>query len=165
VFPRKYLIKGVKVLAEYIGYVTERKGQRAKVKIDRTRYKGTNVPKFLDCWNACEAKVGSEVEVGRQEVNPRKAKLIVYGIPLLCAVAGAVFGNGIARFFRWPFLESVIGGAVLWLVLGWSYVGPFRKEVVARGEQWTITGIYYGDTKDAADSKKQPDVAKAGEDK
>lgn len=134
-------------MAEFIGYVTERKGQRAKVKIDKTKYKGKNIPKFLDCWNACEAKVGSEVEVDRQAVSPGKAKLIVYGIPALCALAGAVFGNGIAKFFRWPFTWSVAGGALLWLILGWNYVGPFRKEVVAKGEQWTIIGYYYGEDK------------------
>ncbi len=149
-------------MAEYIGYVTERKGQRAKVKIDRSMYKGTNIPKFLDCWNACEAKVGCQVEVGRQEVNSRKAKMIVYGIPLLCAVAGAVFGNGIARFFRWPVLESVAGGTLLWLFLGWSYVGPFRKEVVAKGEQWAVTGIYYGEEKASAE-KAQKTVDKTEE--
>ena len=152
-------------MAEFIGYVIERKGQRAKVKIDRSRCKGTNVPKFLDCWNACEAKIGSEVEVGRQSVNPHKAKLIVYGIPLLCAVAGAVFGNGIARFFRWPSMESIIGGALLWLALGWSYVGPFRKEVVAKGEQWTVMGIYYGENKEAAPENEQEGIVKTGEDK
>lgn len=152
-------------MTEFIGYVTERKGQRAKVKIDRSAHKGTNVPKFLDCWNACEAKVGTQVEVGRQEVNSHKAKLIIYGIPFLCAVAGAVFGNGIARFFRWPVMESIIGGTLLWLVLGWSYVGPFRKEVVAHGEQWTITGIYYGEDKASEEGKKKPDAAKTGEDK
>lgn len=130
-------------MADYIGYVMERRGQRAKVRIDRNRSEGEHIPKFLDCWNACEAKVGMEVEVGMHHMEPKMEKFILYGIPLLSAVAGAAFGRSISMFFHWPMVPTLAVGCVLWTYLGWSYIGNFRRDVANRGEQWTVLGVYY----------------------
>jgi len=141
-------------LAEFVGYVLERKGQRAKVRIDKSEALGSGIPKFLDCWNACEAKVGMEVEVGKHAMNSRTEKAILYGIPLLSAIAGGAFGNSLALFFQWPRLPVIIVGVFLWLAIGWSYIGAFRRDVAYRGEQWTIIGVYQGKPIDKKQEEK-----------
>ena len=58
--------------AEIIGYVMERTGQRARVKIDKSKSTKQNLPKFLDCWNACEEKIGTQVRVEVQTLSTKK---------------------------------------------------------------------------------------------
>ncbi len=130
-------------MTDYIGYITERRGQRAKVRIDRNKSQDPHPPKFLDCWNACEAKVGMEVEVGRQQMNPKMEKFIIYGIPALSAIAGGAFGNSLSIFFGWAKVPTIFIGCLLWIYIGWSYIGAFRRDVANRGEQWTVIGVYY----------------------
>jgi len=141
-------------LAEFVGYVLERKGQRAKVRIDKSEALGTGVPKFLDCWNACEAKVGMEVEVGKHSMNPKMEKFIIYGVPVLSAIAGGAFGNGLSNFFHWPRLPVIIVGCFIWLGIGWNYIGAFRRDVANRGEQWTVIGVYHGKPIDEKQEEK-----------
>lgn len=141
-------------MAEFVGYVLERKGQRAKVRIDKSEALGTHIPKFLDCWNACEAKVGMTVEVGKHSMNAHMEKLILYGIPALSVVAGGAFGNSLSSFFHWPRISTIIMGCFLWLAIGWSYTGAFRRDVAHRGEQWTIIGVYHGKPIDKKQEEK-----------
>lgn len=151
-------------MAEYIGYVMERRGQRAKVRIDRNRSRGEHIPKFLDCWNACEAKVGMEVEVGIHQMNPKMEKFIMYGIPLLSAIAGGTFGRSVSMFFQWPVIPTIIGGTILWTYLGWSYIGSFRRDVAGRGEQWTVLGMFQEKSKEEkAEEHEEKVEAKAEE--
>lgn len=146
--------------AEIIGYVTERTGQRARVKIDKNKSAKPNLPKFLDCWNACEAKKGTQVMVEVRVLSPKKAKMTIYGIPVLALLAGLAFGNGFAIAFGWSKMWSIIGGGVLWFLLGWTYSSDFRRDAARKGEQYVIAGAYYGDT-DADDSKKDSDLQDA----
>lgn len=69
-------------MERYIGIVTAVSGQRAKVRIERGLKKGEK-PRILDCWNTCEAKKGTYVEVEEQTLGERQGKWIVRGIPLL----------------------------------------------------------------------------------
>ena len=69
-------------------------------------------------------------------------KMIIWGIPALTALAGALFGRAIAHFFSIPVWQMVVLSMVVWLALGLYYARNFRKSVHAKVEQWTITGYY-----------------------
>lgn len=125
----------------YVGKVIAVNKQRAKVKIEQQP--GQQRPKLLDCWNACEAKRGTRVIVGKQTLDEKKAKWIIRGIPTLALLAGAAFGRAIAHFFTsvatW---QIVLLSAAVWLTLGLIYARNFKKSVRTQVEQWTITGYY-----------------------
>ena len=97
---------------------------------------------MLDCWNACEAKRGTRVIVGKQSLDEKKAQMIVYGIPVLTAVAGAAFGRALAHFFSAPVWQVVVLSTLVWLALGLVYARNFKKSVRTKVEQWTITGYF-----------------------
>ena len=82
-------------MERYIGIVTAVSGQRAKVRIERGLKKGEK-PRILDCWNTCEAKKGTYVEVEEQTLGERQGKWIVRGIPLYFNIRpDPQAGNGI----------------------------------------------------------------------
>ena len=114
----------------YVGKVIAVSKQRAKVKIEQRP--GEQRPKMLDCWNACEAKRGTRVIVGKQSLDEKKAQMIVYGIPVLTAVAGAAFGRALAHFFSAPVWQVVVLSTLVWLALGLVYARNFKKSVRTR---------------------------------
>ena len=124
----------------YVGKIIAVNKQRAKVKMEQSP--GEQRPKLLDCWNACKAKQGTRVIVGKQTLDEKKMKMIIWGIPALTALAGALFGRAIAHFFSIPVWQMVVLSMVVWLALGLYYARNFRKSVHAKVEQWTITGYY-----------------------
>jgi hypothetical protein len=126
----------------YVGKVTALKGQRAQVVIERAVGSGTHVPRVLDCWNVCEAKKGARVRVERQELDEKKGKWIVRGIPLLTILAGGAFGRAIAPYFPVPTWQIMGISAIIWGLLGWNYSRTFKRDVTHRGAQWSITGYY-----------------------
>ena len=138
-----------------IGYVMERIGQRAKVRIDKSKSTKPNLPKIWECRNACEATKGSQVVVDIQTLSPKKAKMTIYGIPALSLVAGLAFGNGFAIAFGWEKLWPIIIGGILWLLIGWNYSKDFRRDAARTGEQYVIVGAYYGDEEDDENKKKE----------
>lgn len=144
--------------AEIIGYVMERTGQRARVKIDKSKSTKQNLPKFLDCWNACEEKIGTQVRVEVQTLSTKKAKMTIYGVPVLALAAGLAFGNGFAGSLGWDKTWTIIGSGVLWLLIGWKYSSDFRRDAARKGEQYVITGAYYGDV--PTDTVTQSDMVK-----
>ena len=126
----------------YVGKVIAVNKQRAKVKIEQRP--GEQRPKMLDCWNACEAKRGTRVIVGKQSLDEKKAQMIVYGIPVLTALAGAAFGRAIAHFFSAPVWQIVVLSTLVWLAFwtgrtaagwpwGWSMPGTSRR---VSGPRW-----------------------------
>lgn len=146
------------VETKIIGYVMERTGQRAKVKIDKSKSTKPNLPKFLDCWNSCEEKTGAQVKVELQTLSEKKAKITIYGVPFLSLAAGLAFGNGFAVSLGWEKMWPIICSGALWLLVGWSYSNNFRRDAARKGEQYVITGVYYGDT----DVSKQSDTPENG---
>jgi len=139
---------------EIIGYITERTGQRARVRIDRNKSTKPNLPKFLDCWNACEEKTGIQVKIELQTLSAKKAKITIYGVPALALLAGLAFGNGFAMSLGWDKMLTIICSGLLWLFIGWNYSSNFRRDAARKGEQYVITGAYYGDIdEDAAKSE------------
>jgi hypothetical protein len=126
----------------YIGKVSAVKGQRAQVIVERAVDAGTHVPRVLDCWNVCEAKMGARVRVERQTLDEKKGRWIVKGIPLLTLLAGAAFGRAVAPYFPIPHWQTVVASMIIWLLLGWNYARTFRRDVSHRGAQWSITGYY-----------------------
>ncbi|WP_337383241.1 SoxR reducing system RseC family protein [Acidaminococcus timonensis] len=124
----------------YVGKVIAVNKQRAKVKIEQRP--GEQRPKMLDCWNACEAKRGTRVIVGKQSLDEKRARMIVYGIPVLTTLAGLAFGKAIAHFFAADSWLVILSSVIVWLALGLYYARNFKKSVKTKVEQWTITGYF-----------------------
>ncbi len=123
------------------GIVIKRQGERAEVKVDKTRSTGSNLPKYLDCWNPVNAKAGEVVGVEYQELDKRKAQLIMYGLPVLGLLAGAAFGNSLAIFFHMDRLYFILGGVVLWLLVAINYARIFKRDAMRQGKQPVIVEI------------------------
>lgn len=123
------------------GIVIKRQGERAEVKVDKTKSTGSNLPKYLDCWNPVNAKAGEVVGVEYQELDKRKAQLIMYGLPVLGLLAGAAFGNSLAIFFRMDRLYFILGGVVLWLLVAINYARIFKRDAMRQGKQPVIVEI------------------------
>lgn len=123
------------------GIVIKRQGERAEVKVDKTKSTGSNLPKYLDCWNPVNAKAGEVVGVEYQELDKRKAQLIMYGLPVLGLLAGAAFGNSLAIFFHMDRLYFILGGVVLWLLVAIDYARIFKRDAMRQGKQPVIVEI------------------------
>lgn len=123
------------------GIVIKRQGERAEVKVDKTKSIGSNLPKYLDCWNPVNAKAGEVVGVEYQELDKRKAQLIMYGLPVLGLLAGAAFGNSLAIFFHMDRLYFIAGGIVLWLLVAINYARIFKRDAMRQGKQPVIVEI------------------------
>lgn len=123
------------------GIVIKRQGERAEVKVDKTKSTGSNLPKYLDCWNPVNAKAGEVVGVEYQELDKRKAQMIMYGLPVLGLLAGAAFGNSLAIFFHMDRLYFILGGVVLWLLVAINYARIFKRDAMRQGKQPVIVEI------------------------
>lgn len=130
-------------MAEIKGYILETKGQRARVKVNKKESETKGLPNYLDCWNSIGAKKGEIVDIQLQELNPKKGLFIVYGIPFLALLAGIIFGNSVAIFFKVDNFYPMIGGGILWLFFGIIYARDFNKDVTKRGQQPVIVDIIY----------------------
>lgn len=130
-------------MPEIQGVIVERKGERAKVKIDQKNNETKKLPKYMDCWNKIDAKEGMMVEIEMQELDTKKAQKIIYSLPVLFALAGATFGKVIANYFSWDVLWTISGSAAFWLYMGTTYVGIFRRDAVRKGNQPVIVNIIF----------------------
>lgn len=133
----------IKAAPEIKGYILETKGQRARIKVNKKESERKGLPNYLDCWNSIGAKKGEIVDVQLRELNNKKGMLIMYAIPILSLLAGIIFGNSVAIFFKMDNFYPMIGGGILWLFFGITYSNDFRKDVVKRGEQPVIIDIIY----------------------
>lgn len=130
-------------MAEIKGYIIERQGLRAKVKIDQEGSTKKGLPKYMDCLNAIEASAGLLVEIEMRDIDPTKAKYTVVGIPIIAALAGLAFGRGLATFFEWPLWTSVGVSGAVWFLVGINYASSYKRDAVRKGEQPTIVAVIY----------------------
>ena len=114
----------------YVGKIIAVNKQRAKVKIEQRP--GEQRPKLLDCWNACKAKQGTRVIVGKQSLDEKRMKMIIWGIPALTAVAGAAFGRAIAHFFSIPVWQ-----------MGVQTEGTLQNCLMTNRDGFTVFGFSY----------------------
>ncbi len=128
-------------MAEIRGIVTKLNGERAEVKVDKSKSSAASIPRYLDCWNPINAKAGQNVGVEYQALEKRKAQLIIYGLPVLGVIAGATFGNSLALFFHMDKVKFILGGVLLWLLIAVNYVRIFRRDAVRSGLQPVIVDI------------------------
>lgn len=130
-------------MPEIKGVIVDRKGERARVKVDQENSERKNLPKFIDCWNKIDAKKGMTVKIEMQELDKKKAKMIVYGVPLLFAIAGASFGRVVSDYFSWDMIWTIAGSTALWLFMGITYAGTFNRDAIRSGEQPVIVDVIY----------------------
>ncbi|MCQ2565067.1 MAG: SoxR reducing system RseC family protein [Clostridia bacterium] len=128
-------------MSEIWGMVMKRQGERAEVKIDRTKTTVEHLPKYLDCWNPISAKAGEIVGIEYQELSAGKAKLITYGFPVLGILAGLACGHSIANFFQKDPLWFIVVSAILWLGVTINYARIFKRDAVREGAQPTIVEV------------------------
>ena len=127
--------------AEIKGLLIKKHGERAEVKVDRTKTTVTGIPKYLDCWCPINAKVGDVVGVEYQELEKSKSQLIIYGFPVLGVLAGLAFGRSLATFFYMDPLWFMVGGVALWLLMAMTYVRTFKRDAVREGAQPVVVEI------------------------
>ncbi len=128
-------------MTEIRGIVVKKKGERAEIKVDKTESELTGLPKYLDCWNPVGAKAGDTVGAEYRDMDEKKAKVIMYGLPVTGVIAGVAFGNSLATFFHMERLPFIAGGIVLWLIVTVSYARMFKRDAVRQGRQPVIFEI------------------------
>lgn len=128
-------------MAEIRGIIVKKNGERAEVKVDKTESELTGLPKYLDCWNPVGAKAGDVIGAEYRDMDEKKVKLIMYGLPVAGVLAGIAFGNSLATFFHMDKLPFIIGGIVLWLIVTISYARIFKRDAVREGRQPVIYEI------------------------
>lgn len=125
-------------MSEIRGIVVKKYGERAEIKVDKTLSERSNLPKYLDCWNPINAKPGDNVGAEYRDMDERKAKLMVYGLPVAGVAAGVAFGHSLAVFFGGDKLYFIAGGVALWLIVTVSYAYIFKRDAVRKGSQPVI---------------------------
>lgn len=130
-----------KLKSDIIGLLIEKRGERARIKVDKERSVGEKVPKFLEAWCPINANVGDIVGIEYQEMNKRKMQLVLYGFPVLAVIAGAVFGNSLAIFFNIDKALPMLLGVVIWLLLAVNYARIFKRDAVREGIQPVVVEI------------------------
>ncbi len=132
-----------------VGTVTELSGDRATIAFRRSKACGDchacvsfgSDQAKTELKNTLGAKVGDRVSVELHSGSVMKASLILYGIPLLALLAGAVAGSFIGNLWTAVF---GIGAAALALLAIRLFEPKFRKradfnpimiEIVARAEE------------------------------
>lgn len=128
-------------MADIKGILIRKNGERAEVKVDRTKTTVTGIPKYLDCWCPINAKVGDIVGVEYQELEKHKGQLIIYGFPVLGIIAGYAFGQSMATFFHMDPLWFIVGGIIMWLFISLNYVRTFKRDAIRQGAQPVIVEI------------------------
>ena len=128
-------------MAEIKGLLIKKQGERAEVKVDRTKTTITGIPKYLDCWCPINAKVGDTVGVEYRELEKSKSNLVIYGFPVMGVLAGVAFGKSLASFFYMDELWFMVGGVVLWLFMSMTYVRTFKRDAVREGAQPVVVEI------------------------
>ncbi len=130
--------------AELVGLLIEKRGERAKIKLDKDKSKGEKVPKDLRSLvsdNQCQSRRCGRLSVEYQEMNKRKMEMILYGFPVLSVIAGAVFGNSISIFFGIDKTIPVMLSVVIWLLLAVNYARIFKRDAVREGVQPVVIEI------------------------
>lgn len=127
--------------AEIKGLLVKKYGERAEVKVDKSKTTVTGIPKYLDCWCPINAKVGDTVGVEYQELEKRKGQMIVYGFPILGIIAGFAFGRSLAIFFHMDSFWFIVAGIVLWLFIAINYVRIFKRDAIRQGVQPVVVEI------------------------
>ena len=130
-------------MAEIKGIVMKTAGERAEVKVNRAESELQDLPKYLDCWNPIGSKVGDNISAEMREFDNKKAKMILYALPVTGVLAGIAFGHSMATFFDAKDVEwaIILGSIVLWLIVTISYARIFKRDAMREGEQPVIYEI------------------------
>lgn len=128
-------------MAEIRGIVVKKQGERAEVKVDKAESELTGLPKYIDCWNPVGAKAGDVVGAEYRDFDQRKAKLVIYGLPVAGILAGVACGHSMATFFHMDELPFIAVCIVLWLLVTVNYAHIFKRDAVREGKQAVIFEI------------------------
>ncbi len=129
-------------MAEIVGLVVKKQGERAQIKVDRTESERKSLPKYLDCWNPIGANPGDTVGAEYRDLDKHKAQWIMYGLPVAGLLAGVAFGNSLATFFHMDKLPFIAGGVVLWEIVTIAYARMFKRDAVREGLQAVIYEVH-----------------------
>lgn len=132
-------------MAEIRGLVVKISGERAEVKVDKTESELTGLPKYLDCWNPVGAKAGDVIGAEYRDFDNKKAKAIIYGLPVTGILAGVACGHSMATFFHMDELPFIAGGIVLWLIVTVNYARIFKRDAVREGKQPVVYEIQHAE--------------------
>ena len=113
----------------------------AHTAVDKAESELTGLPKYIDCWNPVGAKAGDVVGAEYRDFDQRKAKLVIYGLPVAGILAGVACGHSMATFFHMDELPFIAGCIVLWLLVTVNYARIFKRDAVREGKQAVIFEI------------------------
>ena len=122
------------------GTVLETHGERAKVRVNFKETDERGLRAYIDCWNPISAHPGDNVIIEYRKVDEKKAKLFQIILPVICLLAGGIFGYVMADYFKlefwfWPF---VAGSLLVWLFVAYNYIKIFRRDAISKQEQLTV---------------------------
>lgn len=125
------------------GTVLETHGERAKVRVNFKETDERGLRAYIDCWNPISAHPGDNVIIEYRKVDEKKAKLFQIILPVICLLAGGIFGYVMADYFKlefwfWPF---VAGSLLVWLFVAYNYIKIFRRDAISKQEQLTVASL------------------------
>ena len=122
-------------MAEIRGIIVKKQGERAEVKVDKAESELTGLPKYIDCWNPVGAKAGDVVGAEYRDFDQRKAKLVIYGLPVAGILAGVACGHSMATFFHMDELPFIAACIVLWLLVTVNYARILNVMLYAKASR------------------------------
>lgn len=132
-----------------VGKVIEINGKKVTVELERkeacARCRACSVglkseTMVIECFNACGAGVEEKVEIMLEEKSFILAVLIMYGIPFLCFMAGAVGGYYSSLALEIGYNE-LIGFAVGLVLVMLSYLWIRSKESYWKSKNFVPTAV------------------------
>ena len=81
----------------------------------------------IDAKNTVDAKIGQRISFEMKETNMLMAAFVVYILPLVAVVIGAVIGQTIAKKFGYSIRGFQIGGGIITFILSIVNIKIFDK--------------------------------------
>lgn len=122
------VLLGEEHMQQQEGIVIEVEGRNAKVKTSRHNDCENcgacpgNSAIVVSAYSPIQVRPGQRVIVEVQEINMLKAAFVVYVMPLLAIILGALAGYGIADYLTIEGLSFPIAGAMLSLLISIWYI-------------------------------------------
>ena len=125
------------------GTVLSTKGERAKVRINFKLTDEKGLRAYVDCWNPISAHPGDNVTIEYRKIDEKKAKVFVIALPVLCVLAGFIFGYSVANYFEMDFwyYPFLVGSVLAWSFVTFNYIRIFRRDAMSDQEQLTVASI------------------------
>lgn len=125
----------------YIGVVETLKNTQAIIRVTDPNYKSGK--KVVEAWNNISAKVGEKVLFEERPLEQKRMMTLTFGVPVLAAVAGFVFGGVMAGYFNADIWLCRGISTAMWLIASLMYAVPLRKSLAHKQSYFVVTKVVY----------------------